>query len=90
VLYSCSTDNTEDTVILLRSANHTINTSHMIAKNCWDVTSLHLRGNVYTEPLPRSRLHNSVVPLLVRVLEMAVPVAQSFLHGANTPQYIFV
>jgi hypothetical protein len=90
VLYICDTDNAENTVILLRSADHTENTSHMIAKNCWDVTSLRLRGNVFTEPLPRSRLHNSVVPLLVRVLETAVPVAQPFLHGTNTPQYLFV
>jgi hypothetical protein len=30
------------------------------------VTSLHLRGSVFTEPLPRSGLHNPVV-LLFRV-----------------------
>jgi hypothetical protein len=32
------------------------------------VTSLRLRGSVFTEPLPRSGLQNPVVPLLVRVL----------------------
>jgi hypothetical protein len=40
----------------------------MIAKHCWDVTSLRLPGNVFTEPLPRGGLHNPAVPLLVRVL----------------------
>jgi hypothetical protein len=28
------------------------------------VTSFHLRGSVFTDPLPRSELHNSVFPLL--------------------------
>jgi hypothetical protein len=51
MLYSRSIDNTE-------------NTSHVIAKHCWGVMSLHLRGSVFTEPLPRSGLHNPVVPLL--------------------------
>jgi hypothetical protein len=55
VLYSRGTDNAE-------------NTSHVIVKHCCDVTSLRLRGNVFTEPLPRSGLQNPVVPLLVRVL----------------------
>jgi hypothetical protein len=32
------------------------------------MTSLRLSGSVFTEPLPRSGLHNLVVPLLVRVL----------------------
>jgi hypothetical protein len=43
------------------------NTSHMITKHCWVVSSLHLHGSVFTEPLPRSWLHNPI-PLLVRVL----------------------
>jgi hypothetical protein len=63
VLYRRGTDNAENTV-LLRSADHTENTSHVIAKHCWVVTSLHLRGSVFTEPLPRSELHNPIVPLL--------------------------
>jgi hypothetical protein len=56
--YSCRTDNAGNTVLLLCSVDHTENISHMIAKHCWGVTSLHLRGSVFTEPLPRSRLHN--------------------------------
>jgi hypothetical protein len=40
----------------------------VIARYCWSVTTLRLRGSVFTEPLPRSGLHNPVVPLLVRVL----------------------
>jgi hypothetical protein len=64
MLYSRGTDNAENTVLLLRSTDHTENTSHMIAKHCWGVTSLRLRGSVFTEPLPRSGLHNPVVPLL--------------------------
>jgi hypothetical protein len=64
VLHNRGTDNTENTVLLLRSAEQTENTSHVIAKHCWDVTSLRLRGSVFTEPLPRSGLHNPVVPLL--------------------------
>jgi hypothetical protein len=59
ILYSRGTDKAENTVVLLRRADHTVNTGHVIAKHCWDVTSLHLRGNVFTEPL-----HNPVVPLL--------------------------
>jgi hypothetical protein len=43
-------------------------TSHVIAKYCCSVTSLRLRGSVFTEPLPRSGLHTPVVPLLVLVL----------------------
>jgi hypothetical protein len=68
VLYSHGTDNAENTVLLSCSADHTENTSHMIAKDCWDVTSLRLCGSVFTELLPRSGLHNPVVPLLVPVL----------------------
>jgi hypothetical protein len=30
---------------------------------CWSVTSLHLRGSLFTEPLCRSGLHN-LIPLL--------------------------
>jgi hypothetical protein len=51
VLYSRGTDIAE-------------NTNHVITKHCWVVTSLRLRGSVFTEPLPRSGLHNPVVPLL--------------------------
>jgi hypothetical protein len=42
---------------------------------------------VFREPLPRSGLHNSIVAC-VHYLEAAVSVAQPFLHGANTPQYV--
>jgi hypothetical protein len=48
-------------------AQTTQKTSHVIAKYCWSVTSLRLRGSVLTEPLPRNGLHSPVVPLLVRV-----------------------
>jgi hypothetical protein len=87
VSYSRGTDNAENTVPLLHSADHTENTSHMITKHCWDVTSLCVRGSVFTEQVPRSRLHNPVVPLFVHVLETAGYVAQPFLHGASTPRY---
>jgi hypothetical protein len=50
VLYNRGTDNAENTVLLLRSADHTENTSHMIAKHCWSVMLLCLRGSVFTEP----------------------------------------
>jgi hypothetical protein len=63
-VYSRGTDNAENTVLLLRSADHTENTSHVIATNCWVVTSLRLLGSVFAEPLPRSGLHNPLVPLL--------------------------
>jgi hypothetical protein len=43
VLYSRGTDNAENTVVLLCNADHTENTSQMIAKHCWCVTSLLLR-----------------------------------------------
>jgi hypothetical protein len=60
----------------------------VIAKNCWDVMSLRLCGSVFTELLPRSGLHNSCsIVACVNYLEMAVSVAQPFLHGANMPQY---
>jgi hypothetical protein len=64
VLYSRGTENAENIVLLLRGADNTENTSHVIAKHFWSVTSLRLRGSVFTEPLPRSGLHNPVVPLL--------------------------
>jgi hypothetical protein len=54
---------TQKTVVILRSADHTENTSHVIAKQCWNVTSSGLRGSVYWA-VPRSGLHNPVVPLL--------------------------
>jgi hypothetical protein len=66
VLYSRGTDKAENVVLLLRSADHTQNISDIIAKHCWDVTSLRLCGSVFTEPLSRRGLHNPVVPLLVR------------------------
>jgi hypothetical protein len=47
-----------------RVTQTTPNTSHVVAKYCWSVTSLRLRGRVFTEPLPRSGLHNPDVPLL--------------------------
>jgi hypothetical protein len=50
------------------AAQTTQKTSHVIVKYCWSMTSLRLRGSVFTEPLPRNGLHNPVVPLLVRVL----------------------
>jgi hypothetical protein len=55
-------------VLYSRGRANAENTSHVIAKHCWDVTSLRLRGSVFTELLPRSGLYNPVVPLLVRVL----------------------
>jgi hypothetical protein len=68
VLYSSGTDNAENTVLLLHSAEHKENTSHVIAKHCLDVSSLRLGGSVFAEPLPRSGMHNLIVLLLVRVL----------------------
>jgi hypothetical protein len=62
--YISAARTTHKTVLLLRSADHTQNTSHVITKLCWNVTSLRLRGIVFTESLPRSGLHNPVVPLL--------------------------
>jgi hypothetical protein len=90
VLYSRGTDNAENTVLLLRSADYTENTSHMIAKHCWSVKSLGLRGSEFTEPLPRSGLHDPVVPFLraCYCLVTTVSVAQPFLHGVNRPHYI--
>jgi hypothetical protein len=49
-LYSRGTDNAENTVLLLRSPDHTGNTSHVIAKHYWNLTSLRSRGSVFTEP----------------------------------------
>jgi hypothetical protein len=64
VLYSRGTDNAENTLLQLRSADHTENTSHMLSKHCWDVSSLRLRGSVFTEPMPISRLQKPYVPFL--------------------------
>jgi hypothetical protein len=64
VLYSCGTDNAENTVLLLCSADHTENTIHVIAKHCWVVTPLRLRGSLFTGPLPRSGLYCCVLVLL--------------------------
>jgi hypothetical protein len=47
VLHSRNTDNAENTVILLRSADHRENTSHMIVKHCLYMMALRLRGSVY-------------------------------------------
>jgi hypothetical protein len=59
---------TQKTQCYCRAAQIIQKTSHVITKWCWSVTSLRLRGSVITETLPRSGLHNPVVPLLVRVL----------------------
>jgi hypothetical protein len=67
VLYSCGTDNAENAVLLLHSADHT-ETSHVIAEYCWSVMLLRLCGNIFTKPLPGSGLHNPVVSILMRVL----------------------
>jgi hypothetical protein len=64
VLYGRGTDNAGNTVLLLRGADHTENSSHVIAKRHLDVTPLRLLGNVFTEPLPRSGLHDPDAPLL--------------------------
>jgi hypothetical protein len=66
VIYSRGADNAENTALLLHSGDHTENISHVIAKHSRDVTSLRLSGSVFTKPLPRSGLHNTVV-LLLRV-----------------------
>jgi hypothetical protein len=47
VLYGRSTDNAENTVLFLCSTDNTGNTSHVIAKQCWDVTSMRVRVCVY-------------------------------------------
>jgi hypothetical protein len=44
------------------------------------MTSLRLRGSVFTEPLPRSGLHNPVVPLLHAFIE---PLSDSALTYHN-------
>jgi hypothetical protein len=47
--------------------------------------------NVYTEPFSRNGSHNPRCSIDVNVyyLATAVPVTQQFLHGVNTPQYVF-
>jgi hypothetical protein len=40
VLYSRGTDSAVNTVVLLRSADYTENSSHVIAKHCSDLTTL--------------------------------------------------
>jgi hypothetical protein len=47
--YIAAARTTQRKILLLRSADDTENTSHMIAKHCWDATSLRLS-------LPRSEL----------------------------------
>jgi hypothetical protein len=64
-------------------------TSHVIAKYCWSVTSLRLAEVC----LPSRCLgEGCIIPLFhcwcVYYLETAVSVAQPFLHGANTLQYL--
>jgi hypothetical protein len=55
------------------------------------VTSLRLGGSAFTEPLPKSGLHNPLFCCwFVYYLETAVSVAQQFLHAENTPQYYFL
>jgi hypothetical protein len=46
------------------TADHTEITSHVIAKDCWVVTSLRLRGSVFTESLRRSGLFHCCVLFL--------------------------
>jgi hypothetical protein len=80
---------TEKTFLLLRSADHTENTSLVIAKHYWDVTLLRLLG-IW---LPSRCLEaGCITPLFhcwcLYYLESAVSVAQPFLHEANTPQNI--
>jgi hypothetical protein len=82
VLYSRGTDNGENTVLLLRNADHTENTSHVIAKHCWSARVC----------LPsRCPEADYIIPLFhcwcVHYLETAISVAQPFLHGANMPHY---
>jgi hypothetical protein len=57
-------DSAENAILLLRNAENTENTSHVIAKHCWVVKLLRLSGSVFTEPLSRSGFHNPFVPLL--------------------------
>jgi hypothetical protein len=66
--YTTAARTTQKTQFYCCVAQTTQKTSHVVCKYCWSVTSLRLRGSVFTEPLPRSALHNPVVPLLVRVL----------------------
>jgi hypothetical protein len=62
--------------------------SHVIAEYFWCVTSLHLCGSVFTEPVPRSGLHNPVVLLLVRILlRNGCVCGSTVLAWGNTPQY---
>jgi hypothetical protein len=63
VIYCSDTDNAENTVLLLRTAGHTENTSHVTHKHCLGEASLRQRRSVFTEPLHRSGLHD-LDPLL--------------------------
>jgi hypothetical protein len=49
-----------------------------------------LHGNVFTESLPRNMLHKLAVLLLRACITLATTdlMAQQYLHGANTPQYL--
>jgi hypothetical protein len=86
VSYSRGTDNTEKHFYSCVTQT-TQKTSHVTDKYCLSGKHLRLRGSVFNEPLPRSRLKNPVVPLLVKYyLEIAISVAQPFLHKENTPQ----
>jgi hypothetical protein len=70
----------------------------LIGKHCWDVTSLRMRKQHGHKEITVTLLCDVTayaevclpirsVETVLRSLEMAVFVAQSFLHGANTPQY---
>jgi hypothetical protein len=50
-------DSAENIVLLLRSADQTENTSHVIGTQLVAMTSLYLRGCVFTEKLPRNGFH---------------------------------
>jgi hypothetical protein len=75
---------------MLRSADHTEN--KVIAKYCWSVTSLSLRGRVFTEPMSRRRLHNPVVLLLHEciaglyraIVWQCVDMSQCYQYRTNT------
>jgi hypothetical protein len=82
VLYSRA-PKTRKTVLLLCNADGIEKTSHTIANHSWDVTSFHLCGSEFTEPLPRSWFHTPVVPML-RPCITAISVTRPFWNGSNT------
>jgi hypothetical protein len=66
--YTAAARTMQKTQFYCCTAQTTQKTSHVTAKYCWSVTPLRLCGSVFTESLPRSWLHNPIVPLLVCVL----------------------